>query len=317
MQKETSAPVSTARQTERMQRIAISVATTITTLILAIYLGISTYAASVLTLPQRDEVVNTPATFGARFEDVRFPARGGDVEIAAWYLPQPAASRAVILVHGKDSSRSTEFQGRFSEFGARLQERGFAVLMIDLRGHGASGDARFSFGLAERRDILGAVDWLMAQGFHAGSIGVLGVSMGAASAIGAAAADPAIGALVADCSYAEIEPLMQRHWNAASGLPDIFLPSTLFMGRFVLGMDLATARPVTEIDDIAPRPVLIIHGDADAFTPVEHGRALAAAAPAAEYWEVPGAGHARSYQVDPQQYVDRVATFFLQHLRST
>lgn len=312
---ETMAPAPVARRAGRLRRIAVSATAILVALVLTLYLGISTYAASILTMPQRDATVNTPATFGARFEEVRFPARGGDVEIAAWYLPQPDASRAVILVHGKDSSRSTEFQGRFSEFAARLHERGFPVLMIDLRGHGASGDARFSFGLAERRDILGAVDWLMAQGFRAGSIGVLGVSMGAASAIGAAAEDPAIGALVADCSYAEIAPLMQRHWSTASGLPDIFLPSTLFMGRFVLGMDLTTAQPVTEIDDIAPRPVLIIHGSADAFTPVEHGRALAAAAPDAEYWEVPGAGHARSYETDPQQYVDRVASFFRRHLR--
>lgn len=311
---ETTAPTTTARRVRRLQRIAVSIIGTIFTLVMALYLGISTYAASVLTLPQRDEVVHTPATYGARFEEVRFPARGGDVAIAAWYLPHPNSSRAVILVHGKDSSRSTEFQGRFSEFATRLWEREFAVLMIDLRGHGASGDARLSFGLAERRDILGAVDWLMAQGFRAGSIGVLGVSMGAASAIGAAAEDPAIGALVADCSYAEIEPLMRRHWAQASGLPGIFLPSTLFMGRFVVGTDVTAARPVTEIDDIAPRPVLIIHGNADAFTPVEHGRALAAAAPTAEYWEVPGAGHGRSYSVDPQRYVERVATFFAQHL---
>lgn len=311
---ETTTPATVVRRGGRLRRMAISATVTLIALVMALYLGISTYAASILTLPQRDAEVNTPATFGTRFEEVRFPARGGDVAIAAWHLPQPGASRAVILVHGKDSSRSTEFQGRFSEFAARLHERGFAVVMIDLRGHGASGDARFSFGLAERYDILGAVDWLMAQGFRAGSIGVLGVSMGAASAIGAAAEDPAIGALVADCSYAEIEPLMQRHWRAASGLPDMFLPSTLFMGQFVVGTDLTTARPVAEIDDIAPRSVLIIHGDADAFTPVEHGRALAAAAPEAEYWEVPGAGHARSYEVDPQRYVDRVAAFFLRHL---
>lgn len=311
---ETTASITAARRARRLRQIALFTAATLVTLVMALYLGISTYAASILTMPQRDAEVNTPATFGARFEEVRFPARSGDVEIAAWYLPQPDSARAVILVHGKDSSRSTEFQGRFSEFAARLYERGFAILMIDLRGHGASGDARFSFGLAERRDILGAVDWLMTNGFRAGSIGVLGVSMGAASAIGAAAEDPAIGALVADCSYAEIEPLIRRHWRTASGLPDIFLPSTLFMGRFVLGIDLTTARPVTEIDDIAPRPVLIIHGDADAFTPVENGRALAAAAPGAEYWEVPGAGHARSYDIDPQRYVDRVAGFFERHL---
>ncbi len=311
---ETTASAATHRRVGRLRRMAISATATLIMLLVTIYLGISTYAASVVTLPQRDAIVDTPADFGARFDEVRFPARGGDVEIAGWYLPQPETSRAVILVHGKDSSRSTEFQGRFSEFAAQLHKRGFAVVMIDLRGHGASGDARFSFGLAERRDILGAVDWLITQGFRPGSIGVLGVSMGAASAIGATAEEPAIGALVADCSYADIRPLMERHWTKASGLPDIFLPSTLFMGRFVLGMDLTTARPVTEIDDIAPRPVLIIHGDADAFTPVEHGRALAAAAPTAEYWEVPGAGHARSYEVDPQRYVERVAGFFAQHL---
>ncbi|PMP75113.1 MAG: dipeptidyl aminopeptidase, partial [Roseiflexus castenholzii] len=48
--------------------------------------------------------------------------------------------------------------------------------------------------------------------------------------------------------------------------------------------------------------------------PVENGRALAAAAPGAEYWEVPGAGHARSYDIDPQRYVDRVTGFFERHL---
>lgn len=311
----TLVPTPTTRGAGCARRFALSSAVTLIVLVLALYLGISTYAASVVTLPQRDAVVNTPATFGARFEEVRFPARGGDVEIAGWYVPQAGATRAIVLVHGKDSSRSTEFDGRFSELAAALRNRGFAVLLIDMRGHGDSGAARFSFGLAERRDIIGAVDWLESRGFGRGRIGVLGVSMGAASAIGAAADDTDIGALAADCSYADIEPLLQRHWTNASGLPLLFLPSTLFMGRLVLGMDVANTRPVEEIDDIAPRPVLIIHGAADAFTPVEHGRELAAAAPEAEYWEVAGAGHARSYEVDPQAYIERVARFFERSLR--
>lgn len=301
----------------RARRWGATIAGLLLGLLIAFYLGVSTYAASVVTLPQRDAVANTPATYGAPFEEVRFPARGGEVELAAWYLAQPQATRAIILAHGKDSSRSSEFDGRFSEFAAALHNRGFSVVMLDMRGHGDSGDSRFAFGLTERYDLLGAVDWLTARGFAPGSIGVLGVSMGAAAAIGAAAQDDAIGALVADCSYAEIEPLMRRHWTSASGLPDIFLPSTLFMGRFVVGMDLTTARPVEEIAAIAPRPALIIHGAADQFTPVEHGRALAAAAPQAEYWEVAGAGHADSYPVDPAAYTDRVARFFAQSLASS
>ncbi len=294
----------------RARRVAARLSVSLALLLLALYLGVSAYAASVVTWPRRAPLDRTPAAVGAAYRDVSFPARGGDVQIAGWYLPRADATRAVVLVHGKDSSRAAEFGGRFVELAAGLQARGFAVLMIDMRGHGASGDARFSFGLEERRDIIGAVDWLRAQGFAPGSVGVLGVSMGAAAGIGAAAEEPAIGALVADCSYAEIEPLIRRHWTSASGLPDAFLPATLLMGRLILGHDLTQARPAEEIDDVAPRPVLIIHGAADAFTPVEHGRQLAAANPAAEYWEVPGAAHARSYAADPQAYLERVAGFF-------
>jgi uncharacterized protein len=297
------------RRTRRAGITAVAAA-----LLLAVYLGISAYAASILTLPQRDAPLATPAASGMAYQDVRFPARGGDVMIAGWYIPRPGAERAVVLVHGKDSSRSTEFGGRFVDLAAALSQRGFAVLMIDMRGHGASGDARFSFGLDERRDVIGAVDWLKLQGFQPQRVGVLGVSMGAAAAIGAAADDPDIGALVADCSYARIEPLIRQHWAEASRLPGAFLPSTLLMGRVILGRDISQARPADEIGGIE-RPVLIIHGAADRFTPVENGRELAAAAPRAEYWEVPGAPHAGSYAADPQAYGERVASFFDASLR--
>ena len=40
-----------------------------------------------------------------------------------------------------------------------------------------------------------------------------------------------------------------------------------------------------------PFPVVIIHGDADALIPVERGREMKAALPAAHYVELPGAGH--------------------------
>src|SRR5439155_23439584 len=183
----------------------------------------------------------TPATFNLAFQDVRFPARGGDVTIAGWYIPHPARRRAIVLVHGKDGNRYTEFQGRFVDFAAALRQRGFALLMIDMRGHGQSGDTHFSFGINERRDVEGAVDWLKVQGFQPGSIGVLGVSMGSASSIGAAADDPDIGALVEDCSYAAIYPIIQHEWGATSHLPDAFLPSTIAIGRLLFGTDLTAA----------------------------------------------------------------------------
>ncbi len=285
------------------------------TMLVIAYVAISVAAASILTTPVRRVAKVTPASAALAFEDVRFRARGGDAHIAGWYIPFASARRAVILVHGKDSSRATEFGGHFVDLAARLHERGFAVLMIDLRGHGASGDGRFGFGLVERRDVIGAVDWLETQGFRPGSVGVLGVSLGAASAIGATHADPDIGALVSDCSFADIYPVMQQHWSAASHLPDFFLPSTLLAGRVLLGQDVARSRPVDEIDDLQARPVLIIHGADDRFIPISDGRALAAADPAAQYWEVPGAGHAGAFESAPDAYAERVATFFDTYLQ--
>ena len=57
----------------------------------------------------------------------------------------------IIMMHGRDASRT---------------DAGFGVLMIDLRGHGQISDARFNFGLMERNDVLGAVDWLRSAALH-------------------------------------------------------------------------------------------------------------------------------------------------------
>jgi pimeloyl-ACP methyl ester carboxylesterase len=257
----------------------------------------------------------TPAALNLAYDEVRFPSSQDGIELSGWYIPRAGSRQAVILVHGFGSSRAHEFGGRFAELAGGLHERGFAVMMIDMRGHGASGDGHFSFGIRERYDVVGAVGWLKAQGFRPGSIGVLGVSMGGAAAIGATADNPDIGALVDDCSFAEIYPLIEREWSKTTPLPRFFLPSTVLMGRLLYGYAIWDSRPVDEIGKIAPRPILIIHGRDDTFTPVEHGRLLKAAAPASEYWEVPGAGHAGSYAADPLAYVDRVAGFFAQNLK--
>jgi fermentation-respiration switch protein FrsA (DUF1100 family) len=78
---------------------------------------------------------------------------------------------------------------------------------------------------------------------------------------------------------------------------------------------VARSRPVDEIDDLQARPVLIIHGADDRFIPMSDGRALAAADPAAQYWEVPGAGHAGAFESVPDAYAERVATFFDTYLQ--
>jgi uncharacterized protein len=279
------------------------------------YLLASYRVADGLTRPHHGfDPAETPATYDVAYEDVRFPARGGDLRLAGWYLPRAGSRRAVVLVHGKSVNRWIEFGGGFLKLAVALHQRGFTVLMIDLRAHGESEGERAGFGLRERYDIEGAVDWLKQQGFAPGGVGVLGVSMGAVAAIGATADDPDIGALVADCAFADMGALLQRQWGAASGgLPDFYRPGTIMMG-WLLGYDFYADRPADEIGRIAPRPVLIIHGDADGLVPLSDAEQLKAAGPTAELWVVHGAGHGGSYRMDPQAYTERVAAFFERHL---
>ncbi len=280
---------------------------------LTAYLGISAVAANFLSTPKRIFNPQAIAAFNNRPQEIHFLTSDG-VEIAGWFLTSKVSKKTIILVHGMNSSRTAEFDGHFSEFGASLSQQGFTILMIDLRGHGQSSDARFTFGLSERRDVIGAVNWLKSKGYKPQEIGVLGVSMGAATALGATADDPDIGALVIDSGYAQVYPVMQHNWHNVSGLPDIFLPSTMMFGSWLTGYDLNTSKPVNEIGRISPRPILIIHGVSDPFIPVSQAYELKNAAHSSEYWETSAAKHPESYNINPKAYVQKVATFFRQSL---
>jgi fermentation-respiration switch protein FrsA (DUF1100 family) len=281
-----------------------------------VYFGIGAYAANTLTLPKRQmRADSNPGAHSLAYQDLTLHSRDDLVDIAAWYIPYEGASKAVVMVHGKSSSRSFEFGGAFIDRAVALHEGGLAVMMIDLRGHGESGEGRFSFGINERRDVLGAVDWLEAQGFEPGSIGVLGVSMGGGASIGAVAEEESIGALIVDSTYADILPLIEAEWTDESGLPNLFITPTRWMNQLMYGYDLGKAKPVDEIGAIAPRAVMIIHCQTDPLIPFEHAEILSEAAPSAETWFLPDCDHARSFKPDPVAYDARIVAFFKENLK--
>lgn len=271
-------------------------------------------AANLLSTPNRIFDPKAVSAFSQSPEDVHFSTADG-VKIAGWFLASKLNKKAIILVHGMNSSRTAEFGGHFPEFAAGLNREGFTVLMIDLRGHGQSGKARFTFGITERRDVIAAVNWLKSKGYQPQAIGVLGVSMGASTAIGATAEDSDIGALVIDSAYAEVYPVMQQNWSNVSGLPNIFLPSTMMFGSWLTGYDLTQSKPVNEIGKLAPRPVLIIHSRSDPFTPVNQAYALKSANSLSIYWETSVTKHAESYNTNPRTYIRKVSDFFNLNLK--
>ena len=126
--------------------------------------------------------------------------------------------------------------------------------------------------------------------------------------------EPAIGALVEDSGYADLNPLLQVEFPRTSGLPVALLPGVLAAARLITGADISQAIPVREISRIAPRPVMVIHARGDILVPFAQAEELARAA-GTTAWITEANGHARSFATYPAEYAGRVGDFFDRSLK--
>ncbi len=258
----------------------------------------------------------TPADCGLPFTEAAFPARDG-TPLHGYWIPPPDTTAsagpapAIIICSGYNGSLDADVP-----HAPALHRAGFGVLLFDFRGHGRSGGDCVSLGYHERGDVLGAVDWLVAQDVT--RVGLLGFSMGGATAISAAPDHPAVAAVVADGAYAEVKTVIAgglRERYKTGALTSLLTWGILQAAGWRVGADLPRAEPLRHVARLAPRALLLIHGANDTYVPLDSVRRLyrAAHAPKA-LWVVPEAGHRAAYPARPQEYERRVVAFFWQHL---
>lgn len=288
-------------------------------LAIIIYLAVGAYGASRAMRPRRNQdLAATPAAFDLAYQDVTLASRDTEVKIAGWWIPQPKSTKAIVMVPGRGENRTTEFYDHFLDLAAKLNSlgtAGFNILMIDLRAHGFSGSEISTWGLGEKHDVEGAVDWIKGRGFERGRIGALGASLGATSCVYATAEDSDISALVTDGAGVYEYPNIWRGWSRLSGTPRFFFPAGLLMEQLMYGYDFRSLRPVDEMKKIPPRPVLLIYGSKEMPPDSERLPLLKAALPKAEIWVVPGAAHTGAYTATPEAYLKKVGAFFDQNLK--
>lgn len=84
------------------------------------------------------------------------------------------------------------------------------------------------------------------------------------------------------------------------------------MVNIMYGVDFNAVKPVENVPELAPRPILFIHGEEDDFTPLDHAYRLYEASqnPDDTLWIVPGADHVKAYVTSPAEYIDKVIAFF-------
>ena len=275
--------------------------------------GIAAFAGWALTHPGRAVLKNNPTDYGLAFDEITFPSRTDQLALSGWLIPASGSKTIVIEAHGYAANRSLDKPAL--PVAQALYQKGISTLLFDFRDSGTSPGTMVSVGDFEQRDLLGAVDYAKKLGYQ--HIGVIGYSMGAATAAIVASGDPDVQALVLDSPFADLRTYLQAHMSVWTHLPGFpFTPLVLWETPALTGIDLNLVDPLRDIAGMGKRPVLFIAGDADTTIPMSNSQELwqKTANPEDTLWIVHGAKHVGAYGIEPKIYTQKVSDFFSQYL---
>jgi pimeloyl-ACP methyl ester carboxylesterase len=296
--------------------------------------------------PGRHRDCRTPAiAFGWEYEAINYPMTGDllladlldptecdlepamaedalvtpdGVSLAGWYIPASSGAGpeapTIVMAHGHGVNKSNLLSR------AEALHDDFNLVLFDFRNHGQSEDAQTTAGLLEREDLRTVIDWLERTKVPSG-IGVLGVSMGSATAVNEARADQRVDALVMESTHATLANALQARLEL-HGYP-LALPgawSILLGGLVRTGQDMSAADPVQAVENYGERPLLLVaDGRDDTIGSTDVDDLLAAARSGGARVDLrvcEAAGHGQSVRACPGDYRDWVLGFFADSLGS-
>lgn len=216
------------------------------------------------------------------------PDERGTHEGRAFWLWLPRSEPpwpAMVIVHGAGSSKESH-----ADFGRLCAANGWAAISYDQRGHGESDDAMSPAALGDVGRMAALVG--SREGVDQRRICVRGSSFGGYLAIHAAATERRLAGAIAICPASED--------GLRRGLRD---------GSFVMRADvdaldawLAEHDLRQAVDELAPKPLILLHARGDDRVPYTWSEELYARskdADASKLVILPG-GHHRSVQHDPE-----------------
>ena len=251
---------------------------------------------------------SSPAEVGLTYEEVIFKSTDGLI-LGGWWIPARGSDKVVIQLHGHAGSMDPDIQ-----YLPTLHQHGCNVLMFDFRGHGRSEGYTGTIGYLERRDVLGAIEFVKQKSFK--KIALLGFSMGGVLAILTGAVSPDVKVVISDSAPVHLTTAL-REWIVELGIPRIAAIAIAWLivaaTSLRLWVNLFDYDTVRWVGEIAPRPLYLMHGGADQYVP-DFNELVKAAGPLAEVWDVPNIGHTQVINERHEEYLHRLAEFLDKNL---
>ncbi|MEU1955667.1 alpha/beta hydrolase family protein [Nocardia rhamnosiphila] len=214
----------------------------------------------------REEAMDTDSVTHRRH---RIPVSGGELDAVA-VGPKAGTERWVLLVHGGPGGDKNGPANLYKELSAQLATEGIGSLRFDIRGAGESTGRYRDMTIARQVEDLSAARTFLASAYAPSSIGIVGESFGATTAL---------------AGLHNTEQALVLLWPAIWLLDDVFnsyvdemslteARSQGFIVRDDEEIGLAFLSELLEMRDVSSAlaglqiPVLLIHGDEDTEVPV-------------------------------------------------
>lgn len=255
-----------------------------------------------------------PEQFGLRYEKISFKTRDG-LTLRGWLIPSSSGDkRTILMCHGWGDNKGELLKQTYF-----LNEQGgFNLVYFDFRSHGESEGEITTIGGLETIDFDAAIEWLRKERPElADSVGVFGLSMGAAVTVASLPKHPDLRCAVVESPFSDYKTVITRWaWNnmRIPYWPLVWL-TTFILRRRVNDPKIDVFNPVESAPLVAPRPLLVIGGEYDRLmTPEDVRKVFAAAREPKQLWMVPEAWHAKCREAAGMEYDTRVIGFFSRNL---
>ena len=197
----------------------------------------------------------------------------GQLYLSGWQASYPT----VCVCHGIPAHSPDPSDRGYPLLAERICHQGFGVFIFNFRGTGASGGNLDILGWT--RDLRVAIDYLCTlPEVDRAHLALLGFSGGAAVSLYVAAQDKRVSSIVACACPAEFTGLaggnepqsIIDHFRSIGAIRDKDFPHSI--EEWLNGFKLVS--PIKYVAEIAPRPLLLIHGSQDEVVDVSHAHRL-------------------------------------------
>ncbi|MDQ0861683.1 alpha/beta hydrolase [Bacillus sp. V2I10] len=279
-------------------------------------LAVSCFFSSMITVPRKvayektyllgveSGEINTDIFESAQKEEWFIDSFHG-YQIHGMWFPVSESKKAIIIAHGITWSLFGSFK-----YVEMFQKRGYHVLLCDHRFHGLSGGDHTSFGYYESDDLKAWVDCLHEKLGKDAFVGILGESLGAASALQYVKKDPRVAFCIADCAFSDLTELLKTRLRIDFKVKFYPLISwTSIVTKIRYGWGFEEIKPARDLEH-TKTPILFIHGKEDHFIPMKMTLDMYHLKKGIkQLYLVPKAGHAQAFLTDPKGYERKVLEF--------